>query len=74
MTVRGHVIGGRLVVDEPTDLPEGTEVELAVVGEGSFDLDEPQIAALRESIEEANRGELTPLAEALGGRGAHRLL
>jgi hypothetical protein len=28
MTVRARVIRGRLVVDEPTDLPEGTEVEL----------------------------------------------
>ena len=28
MTVRARVVGGRLVVDEPTDLPEGTEVEL----------------------------------------------
>ena len=28
MTVRGHVTNGRLVVDVPTDLPEGTEVEL----------------------------------------------
>jgi hypothetical protein len=28
MTVRGRVRNGRLVVDEPTALPEGTEVEL----------------------------------------------
>ncbi len=33
MTVRGHVTNGRLVVDLPTDLPEGTEVELVAVGE-----------------------------------------
>ena len=31
MTVRGHVKSGRLVVDEPTDLPEGTEVELVSI-------------------------------------------
>jgi hypothetical protein len=31
MTVRARVKNGRLVVDEPTDLPEGTEVELAPV-------------------------------------------
>ena len=30
MTVRARVVGGRLVVDEPTTLPEGTEVELVV--------------------------------------------
>ncbi len=28
MSVRGHVKNGRLLVDEPTGLPEGTEVEL----------------------------------------------
>jgi len=31
MTVRGHVTNGRLVVDVPTDLPEGTEVDLVAV-------------------------------------------
>lgn len=29
--IRGYVRNGRLVVDEPTDLPEGTEVELVVI-------------------------------------------
>jgi hypothetical protein len=27
--VRAHVRNGRLVVDEPTDLPDGTEIDLA---------------------------------------------
>lgn len=31
MTLRAHVKGGRLVLDEPTELPEGTEVELVAV-------------------------------------------
>jgi hypothetical protein len=31
MTVRARVTNGRLVVDEPTDLPEGTEVELVSI-------------------------------------------
>ena len=30
ITVRAHVINGRLVADVPTDLPEGTEVEFVV--------------------------------------------
>ena len=29
--IRGYVRNGRIVVDEPTDLPEGTEVELVVI-------------------------------------------
>ena len=28
MTLKARVRAGRLIVDEPTDLPEGTEVEL----------------------------------------------
>jgi hypothetical protein len=28
MTFRGYIKGGRIVFDEPVDLPEGTEVEL----------------------------------------------
>jgi hypothetical protein len=31
MTVKGRVTNGRLVVDEPTDLPEGAVVELRLV-------------------------------------------
>jgi hypothetical protein len=29
--ITGHVRNGRLVIDEPTDLPEGTEVGLIVI-------------------------------------------
>lgn len=29
--IRGYVRNGRLVIDEPTDLPEGTELELVVI-------------------------------------------
>ena len=31
MTLRGHVTNGRIVVDEPMDLPEGAEVLVSVV-------------------------------------------
>jgi hypothetical protein len=33
MTVRGYVRSGRLVVDVPTDLPEGSEVDLVTVAD-----------------------------------------
>jgi hypothetical protein len=33
MSVRARVKNGRLVVDEPTGLPEGTEVELVAADE-----------------------------------------
>jgi hypothetical protein len=37
--LKAHVRNGRLVLDEPTDLPEGTEVEL-VVADSWDDLDD----------------------------------
>lgn len=62
--IRGHVEHGRIVTDEP--LPEGAEVTvIAAAGDETFDLDEEQIAALRESIDEADRGELVPLEKVL---------
>jgi hypothetical protein len=65
--VRGRVEDGRVVVDEP--LPEGAEVTVVVAaGDESFDLDEEQIAELRASIDEADRGELVPLDVVLSGR------
>jgi hypothetical protein len=48
MTVRGRVANGRLVVDEPTDLPEGAEVELRVVDD---ELDEEERARLHAALE-----------------------
>lgn len=33
MTLRAHVKNGRLVLDEPTTLPEGAEVELVPMDE-----------------------------------------
>lgn len=66
---------GRLVLDEPTDLPEGTEVELLPVE--AFDgLDDDERrrlhAELEASLDEADRGELRParevIAELFGSR------
>ena len=39
MTLKARVKAGRLVVDEPTDLPEGTEIELLPLDPGDW-LDE----------------------------------
>ncbi len=40
MIVRAHVKNGRLIVDEPTDLPDGTELELAPLDEDRLDDEE----------------------------------
>jgi hypothetical protein len=46
MTLKARVRGGRLVVDEPTDLPEGTELELLPLDPGDW-LDDTDRAARR---------------------------
>jgi hypothetical protein len=57
--IRARVKGGRLVVDEPTDLPEGLELSLAIVDD---DLDDAERARLEASIAESyaqmDRGQL----------------
>ena len=50
--VRARVQNGRLVVDQPTSLPEGTILDLVLDDEG-VDLDEVERAARDESIERA---------------------
>ncbi|MBN2194342.1 MAG: hypothetical protein JW751_16110 [Polyangiaceae bacterium] len=59
--LKAHVRGGRLVVDEPTDLPEGEVVELVpvddVLANGGDHLDDEERAALHAAIE-ASEAEL----------------
>lgn len=49
--LKAHVKGGRLVVDEPVDLPEGSEVRVALVDEN--ELDDAERAELEAAIEES---------------------
>ncbi len=51
--LKAHVRGGRLVFDEPTNLPEGAEVRVALVDDD--DLDATERAALHAAIVEAER-------------------
>lgn len=50
--VRARVQNGRLVVDEPTSLPEGTILDLVLDDEGD-DLDAAERAARDDAIERA---------------------
>jgi hypothetical protein len=55
------VKAGRLVVDEPTDLPEGTELELLPLDPGDWLDDEDRAAlhqALKDSDQDVNAGRL----------------
>jgi hypothetical protein len=53
---KAHVENGRIVVDDPTDLPDGTELYVLPLSEGD-ELDADERAALHAAIEEAE-GEL----------------
>ncbi len=49
MTVKARVQNGRLVVNEPTELPEGTELELLPLDPGDW-LDAADRAALHRAL------------------------
>jgi len=53
MTLKARVQAGRLVVDEPTDLPEGTEVDLLPLDPGDW-LDDADRAALHQALRESD--------------------
>jgi hypothetical protein len=63
--LKAHVRGGRVVLDEPTDLPEGTELQLVPLDEYGMTSEEREAldAALDEAEAEAARGEVTSLDE-----------
>lgn len=68
MVFRARVTKGRLVLDEPTDLPEGMVLDLVVDDEGD-DLDEDERARLHAAIDESRqqvqRGEYVTADELL---------
>ena len=53
MTIKARVHAGRLVVDERTDLPEGTELELLSLDPGDW-LDETDRAELHKALRESD--------------------
>jgi hypothetical protein len=61
MTLRARVKAGRLVVDEPTDLAEGTEIELLPLDPGDWLEEDDRVAlhqALKDSGEDVKAGRL----------------
>ena len=66
--IRARVHNGRLQLDAPTALPEGTVLDLVADDEGD-DLDEAERAALNQVITEAHasveRGEARPVQDLL---------
>ena len=78
--LKAHVHNGRLVLDEPTDLPEGEVVELVpldeVLANGGDYLDDEERAALHRSIEQGfedfERGDTEDAFEFLARLRARR--
>lgn len=79
-TVKATVRNGRLVADEPTDLPEGEEIELVPLDEvlargGDYLAADERArlhAALREGIRQMKAGETIDAAEAMAALRAQR--
>ncbi|HEY7372538.1 MAG TPA: hypothetical protein VIF57_10300 [Polyangia bacterium] len=66
--LRGHVESGRIVLDEPMDLPDGTEVEIAVLRDEDEMTAEERAeveAEIDAGLKEAARGEGAPAEEVL---------
>jgi hypothetical protein len=75
LTLKARVRGGRLILDEPVDLPDGSEIELVPADEGD-DLDDEDRArlhaALERSAEQFRAGTGIPADEVLGSLRAPR--
>ena len=57
--LKAHVEGGRLVANEPSKLPEGTETEIIILDDDDFETEERArlLQAIEEGAESIERGE-----------------
>ncbi|HWO24110.1 MAG TPA: hypothetical protein VNO30_35450 [Kofleriaceae bacterium] len=67
--LKAHVVNGRIVVDEPVDLPEGTELRLYLYDVATDSMIAEERAALERALErslaQADAGELIEAGEVL---------
>lgn len=67
--LKAHIVNGRIVVDEPVDLPDGAEVHVYLydASEEAMSADEREALerALERSLAEADAGELIEADEVL---------
>lgn len=76
--LKAHVKNGRIVVDEPTDLPEGTELYLVQAGgdEEHADMSDSDRAELLQSIDagldDVDAGDVTEFHEYIASLRARR--
>ena len=63
-TLKARVENGRIVMNEPTDLPEGTELELIPADEAAEIVERDRVRALiRVGIDDADAGRTIPASE-----------
>ena len=76
-TLKARVVRGRLTLDEPVELPDGTVVELVLAADGD-DLDDDERARLHEALDRSARevaeGKAISAADVLAriGKGPRR--
>lgn len=64
--MKARVKNGRLVLDEPTELPEGTEVTLTIADDDMDDEERARLhAALERSMAQAKAGKLVDADEVI---------
>ena len=67
-TLRGHVHNGQIVLDEPTDLPDGTPVDVSLRADDDLDDMTPEEraeleAGIQEGLADIERGDVVPARE-----------
>ena len=68
LTLKARVRGGRLLLDEPTELPDGSEVDLVLADDGDELADDDRArlhASLQRSAEQFRAGQGIDADEAL---------
>jgi hypothetical protein len=58
--LKAHVRNGRIIVDEPVDLPEGAEIDVYLYNDAAHAMSRKERAALEQALERS-------LAQADGG-------
>jgi hypothetical protein len=74
--LKAHVHNGRLKLDEPTDLPDGTELDLVPIADDSDDLDDEERRLLHEALarseEDVKAGRVVPWEKVLANLRSRR--
>jgi hypothetical protein len=67
--LKAHIINGRIVVDEPVDLPDGAEIHVYLYDASADAMSAEERAALEQALErslvQADAGELVEADEVL---------